>query len=132
MGALAQRLSADGWQRLSCGEGAQGPREYDWALIPRRPGLREGWVHGLLLRRHPERREEVAFYLVFAPPTTPLETLVRVAETRWTIEETFKLAKGQVGLDHYEARTWQGWYRHITRALLALVALTLGARKRRP
>jgi SRSO17 transposase len=45
--------------------------------------------------------------------------LVRVAGTRWAVEEGFQQAKGEVGLDHYEVRRWPGWYRHITLALLA-------------
>jgi len=60
----------------------------------------------------------------------PLSQIVRAAGARWTIEDTFKLAKGQVGLDHYEVRSWHGWYRHITLALLALAALTIGVAKK--
>jgi len=127
---VAAAVPAAAWQRLSCGEGAQGPRRYDWAYVPLRPALGEGWVHGVLLRRHPERRAELAYYLVYAPHDTPLAEMVRAAGARWTIDDTFKLAKGQVGLDHYEVRSWQGWYRHITLALVALAALTIGARKK--
>jgi len=128
--ALAATIPTDGWHRLSCGEGAQGPRLDDWAQIPVRPALEAGWVHSLLVRRHPERPEEVAYYLVYAPEDTPLSEVVRVAGARWSIDELFKLAKGQVGLDQYEVRSWQGWYRHITLALVALAALTIGARKK--
>jgi SRSO17 transposase len=127
---VAATVPAEAWQRLSCGEGAQGPRRYDWAAVPLRPALREGWVHGLLLRRHPERADELAYYLVYAPAGTPLTEIVRAAGARWTIDDLFKLAKGQVGLDQYEVRSWQGWYRHITLALLALAALMIGARKK--
>ena len=127
---LAQRVPADEWERLSCGEGAQGPRVYDWAWVPLRPAEQEGWVHGLLLRRHPERTDEVAYYLTHAPTDTPLAERVRAAGARWSIDDLFKLAKGQVGLDHYEVRSWHGWYRHITLALLALTVLTVGARKK--
>jgi SRSO17 transposase len=95
-----------------------------------RPALRVGWVHGLLLRRHPERVDDLAFCFVYAPSDTPLTEIVPVAGARWTIDDTFKLAKGQVGLDHYEVRSDQGWYRHITLALLALAALASGARKK--
>lgn len=126
----AATIPADAWQRLSCGEGAQGPRRYDWAYRPARPAEREGWMHGLLVRRHPERPDELAYYLVYAPVATPLEELARVAGARWTIDDMFKLAKGQVGLDHYEVRSWQGWYRHITLALLAFAALTVAARQK--
>ncbi len=128
--ALRETVAADDWERLSCGEGAQGPRVYDWAWVPLRPAERDGWVHGLLLRRHPERTEEVADYLTCAPTDTPRAELVQVAGARWSIDDLFKLAKGQVGLDHYEVRSWRGWYRHITLALLALTVLAVGARKR--
>jgi SRSO17 transposase len=126
--ALAAGVAA--WVRRSCGDGARGPRVYDWAYVPVRPAVRdeEGWLHAVLVRRHPERRDEVAFYLVHAPTGTPLAEVLRAAGARWTIEDTFKQAKGLVGLDHYEVRSWRGWYRHVTLALLALAALTVATR----
>jgi SRSO17 transposase len=127
---VAAAIPADAWQRLSCGDGAQGPRVYDWVLVPLRPALREGWVHALLVRRHPERTDELAYFLVYAPQDTPLAEVVRAVGARWTIDDRFQRAKGQVGLDHYEVRSWHGWYRHITLALLALAALAIGAAKR--
>jgi SRSO17 transposase len=54
-----------------------------------------------------------------------LETLVRVAGQRWQIEQAFQTAKGECGLDHYEVRHWQGWYRHITLAMLAHAVLVI-------
>jgi len=42
---------------------------------------------------------------------------------RWTVEECFEAAKGEVGLDQYEVRSWHGWYRHITLAMVALAYL---------
>jgi SRSO17 transposase len=48
-----------------------------------------------------------------------------VVGTRWAVEESVETAKGEVGLDHYEVRSWQGWYRHITLALLAHAYLTV-------
>ncbi len=124
---LVAALPPEAWQRLSCGEGAQGERVYDWAWRLLRPAQGEGWVHALLARRHPTKPDELAFYLVYAPEGTPLVEIVRVAGTRWTIEETFKLAKGQVGLDHYEVRSWSGWHRHTTLALWALAILATEA-----
>ena len=50
---------------------------------------------------------------------------MRVAGTRWAIEECFEEAKGQVGLDQYEVRRWDGWYRHITLAMLAQAYLSV-------
>lgn len=129
---VATTVPSSSWIRLSCGEGAQGPRVYDWAYRPLRPALQDGWVHGLLIRRHPLRSAELAWYLVYAPAATAVDEMVRAAGTRWTIEEVFKLAKGQVGLDHYEVRSWQGWHRHMTLALLALAALATAAKKGAP
>jgi SRSO17 transposase len=128
--AAAAAIPAEAWRRLSCGAGAQGPRLYDWAWVPLRPALLAGWVHGVLARRHPERPEEVAHYLTYGPTDTPLAELARVAGARWSIDDLFKLAKGQVGLDQYEVRSLRGWYRHVTLAMLALAALTVGARKK--
>jgi SRSO17 transposase len=62
---------------------------------------------------------ELAFYACAGPAGTPPATLVRVAGTRWAVEEGFQAAKGQVGLDHYEVRRWAGWQRHTILALLA-------------
>jgi SRSO17 transposase len=120
------------WQRRSAGDGAQGPRWYDWAYLPVRPAVQDGWVHSVLVRRHLERTAEVAYYLVYAPTGTALEEVVTVAGARWTIEDLFKHAKGLVGLDQYEVRSWQGWSRHITLALLAFAALTIATRKGGP
>ena len=130
---VAAAVPADAWSRLSCGDGAQGPRVYDWADVPVRPAPREeaAWVHAVLLRRHPARTDEVAFYLVHCPADTPMQEVVRAAGARWTIDDAFKLAKGQVGLDQYEVRSWRGWHRHVTLALLALAVLTVGARRAR-
>jgi SRSO17 transposase len=61
----------------------------------------------------------LAFYVCYAPARTTLGTLVRVAGTRWMVECGFQQAKGEVGLDHYEVRRWDAWYRHITLAMLA-------------
>jgi len=135
---LAAAQPATAWQRLSCGVGVQGERDYDWLYLALRPALRDGWVHGLLLRRSLSTPDELAYYLVYAPAGTTVPEIVRVAGTRWSIEECFKLAKGQVGLDHYEVRSWQGWHRHMTLALWALALLAVeaarakgGSRRRR-
>ena len=77
----------------------------------------------MLIRRPPVEADEVAYYLVSAPTDTPLAEVVRAVGARWTIEDVFKLAKRQAGLDQYEVRSWTGWHRHVTLALLALAIL---------
>jgi SRSO17 transposase len=112
------KVPPDGWRRLSAGDGAKGPRLYDWAYLPYR-GAAPGWRMGLLVRRSPAKPGELAYYLTHAPEGTTLARLVRVAGTRWTIEGCFEAAKGEVGLDEYEVRSWTGWHRHTTLAMLA-------------
>jgi SRSO17 transposase len=130
LSAQAERVVAAwptaAWQRLSAGEGSQGPRWFDWAWMPM--GWRfapEGMAHYLLARRSVSQPDELAYYFVFAPAEVTLEQVVRVAGTRWQVEQAFELAKGEVGLDEYEVRTWVGWYRHITLAMFALTYLTV-------
>src|SRR3954463_1180574 len=117
--AWAAGVPPEGWLRLSAGEGSKGPRLYDWAYLPYRGGAPAGWAKGLLVRRKLDEPDEMAFHLTLAPEGTDLATLVRVAGTRWTIESCFEAAKGEVGLDEYEVRSWTGWHRHVTLAMLA-------------
>ena len=114
-----EEVPASGWQRLSAGEGAKGPRLYDWAWLPYWSDAESGWQKGLLIRRKLAQPKAFTFYLTLAPEATGLADLVRVAGTRWTIEACFEAAKGEVGLDQYEVRSWTGWHRHITLAMLA-------------
>lgn len=117
---------AERWQRLSAGEGSQGPRFYDWAWQSLDFRWTEpGWKQWLLARRSLSDPTEIAYYFVFAPEAVTLEQVVRTAGSRWQVEEAFELAKQQVGLDEYEVRHWQGWYRHITLAMFALAFLTV-------
>jgi SRSO17 transposase len=117
-----------GWRRLSAGEGAKGPRLYDWAWLPFR-GAAPGWRKGLLVRRRLTKPEDLTFYLTHAPTRTTLAEPVRVAGTRWTIEACFEAAEGEVGLDQYEVRSWTGWHRHITLAMLAHAYLAVLRRR---
>jgi hypothetical protein len=81
-------------------------------------------LHALLVRRSLDDGE-LAYYVVFAPAGTSLQTLVTVVGQRWTIEECFAMGKDEVGLDEYEVRHWPGWYRHITLSMVALAFLTV-------
>src|SRR6516164_2240998 len=114
-----EEVAAKAWQRLSAGAGAKGPRLYDWAYLPYRAAVAPGWQKGLLIRRKIKQPSEFTFYLTLSPTTTTLAELVQVAGRRWTVEVCFEAAKGEVGLDQYEVRSWTGWHRHITLAMLA-------------
>jgi SRSO17 transposase len=118
-------LPADGWERLSAGDGAKGPRWYDWCWLPLADPLEPAWRRWLLVRRSVSDPTDLAAYVVFAPQDALLAQVVRVAGARWTIESCFEAAKGEVGLDHYEVRSWTGWYRHITLAMWALALLAV-------
>ncbi len=103
---------------MSAGDGAKGPRLYDWAYLPYR-GAAPGWRMGLLVRRGTAKPDDLAYCLTHAPEATTLARLVRVAGARWAIEACFEAAQGEVGLDGYEVRSWAGWHRHVTLAMLA-------------
>jgi SRSO17 transposase len=115
---LVAGLPAPAWQRLSAGDGAKGPRVYDWARVAL---VRPGWPgRGFwLLARRRLTDGELAFYACFGPARTTLAELVRVAGSRWAVEECFQAAKDQVGLDHYQVRRYDAWYRYTTLVLVA-------------
>ncbi|MGV1010367.1 MAG: IS701 family transposase [Dermatophilaceae bacterium] len=121
--ALARHLPAQAWKKVSAGAGAKGPRLYHWARAAIRP-LEDTSSYWLLVRRSLTDPTDLAYYLCFGPERTPLGELIRVAGARWAIEETFQTAKGQVGLDQYQVRRYDAWYRHITLAMLAHAFLT--------
>jgi SRSO17 transposase len=119
---IADGLQADQWQRISVGDGSKGPREFDWVRIQRAKPERQGWQKWLVVRRSVvagEKPAERAYILAFAPCGTTLAEMAVAIATRWTVEQCFQEGKGEVGLDHYEVRSWQGWYRHITFCMLA-------------
>lgn len=117
---------ADGeWESLTCGDGAHGPRVYDWATAPIRPWRLEGWDHWLLARRSLTDPTDIAYYICFSPAGTSLDELVRIAGSRWMIEECFQAAKNETGLDHYQVRGYTAWYRHITLSMAALAFLAI-------
>jgi SRSO17 transposase len=113
---IAAAVPARCWHRISAGTGSKGPRWYDWAWAS---AHQRG--HSLLIRRGSDGT--LAFYRCWSPAPVPLATLVHIAGMRWSVEEQFQAAKSQVGLDHYQIRTWTGWHRFVTLAMLALAFL---------
>jgi SRSO17 transposase len=126
---LIAALPPRAWYRRSAAKGAHGERIYDWARIPlpapaNRPGSSRGrWV----LARRRISDGEISYYVCFGPAVTTLQELLTVAATRWTIEMCFQAAKNEAGLDHYQVRHYQGWYRHITLSMLAHAFLAVTA-----
>ena len=116
------------WKRLSAGEGSKGQRLHDWAMAAL-PGHedRHDASRWPLIRRTLSDPQELAFFLCAGPDGTTIETLVRIAGTRWAIETCFKDAKGETGLDQYQVRRYHSWYRHITLSMMAYASLTVTA-----
>jgi hypothetical protein len=109
-------------RRMSCGDGgANGPRLYDFAVIDTTSP-----AHRLVVRRN-LTTGEVAYLWAHAPTEATPADLVRAIEMCWMVEECFQAAKGQIGLDHYQVRSYGGWYRHVTLALAAHSWLTVTA-----
>lgn len=127
-------LGEDAWTSMSCGDGAHGPRIYDWAVTDIRPLRLADRGHWLLARRSRADPTDIAYYVCFGPTDTTVEELVRVAGSRWAIEESFQTAKNETGLDHYQVRGYHAWYRHITlsMAAAAFLVITRDAAKKGP
>ncbi|MDR0305430.1 MAG: IS701 family transposase [Chitinispirillales bacterium] len=125
IGSILMSLPEEGWFEASCGDGSKGERLYDWLMIPINPGSLAGYKRTLLIRRSKSAPDELRAYICFAPEDTLKEKYAEVAGTRWTIETCFKESKSEVGLDQYEVRSYDGWYKHITLACIALAFLTV-------
>jgi SRSO17 transposase len=138
---LAVRLPATAWQRLSAGDGAKGPRWYDWALIEvtdpaltstgtntgTSTGTSTGPAEGLnwLLIRRRIGDGEYAFYSAHAPRPVCVAEVVRVAGVRWKIEESFAGGKELTALDEHQVRGWTSWRRWTVLAMLAHAFLSV-------
>ena len=128
---VAAALAPSGWQRLSAGAGTKRPRVYDWAYVELadldaqaqgHPGSHGLWTRGLLVRRN-VADGACAFFATWCPAGTGIGALVAVEGQRWAIEDSFETAKNEFGLDHNESRSWHGWHRHVSLAMLAFAML---------
>ncbi|MEU4134566.1 IS701 family transposase [Streptomyces wuyuanensis] len=122
---LFHDLPRQKWKRRSCGNGAHGPRVFDWARVEVRPWHQPDRQHWVIARRSLSRPEEVSYYIAYYPAGTTLDELIRVAGNRWAVEECFQTAKGECGLDDYQVRRYPGWHRHMTLAMAAHACLTV-------
>lgn len=118
---LVSILPKEAWSRATIKEGSKGPIVCDFAflrLLEARANLPgpEVW---LIIRRNLDDPAVVKFYFSNAPAETPLIEFVRVSGMRWPIEIIFEEDKGEIGLDHYETRSWRGWHPHMLLVALA-------------
>jgi SRSO17 transposase len=118
---LVKKIQKQDWVRAVIKEGSKGPIVCDFAFLRvtesrgRLPAA-ELW---LIIRRNLDDRTEVKYYFSNAPANTPLNEFVRICGMRWPIETVFEEAKGEVGMDHYEMRSWMGWHHHMLLVCLA-------------
>jgi SRSO17 transposase len=119
--ALVVSLPRAAWHRRLIHEGSKGPLRADFALLrvtpihDRLPATRQ-W---LICRRSVGLQPELKFYLCNTPSRCPAPELIRVSGLRWLIETALEEAKGEVGMDHYETRTWLGWHHHMFQTFMA-------------
>jgi len=128
---IAAGLPRQAWNRYSAGDGAKGPREYDWAWVRIIPPDDEAGGHHWLLIRRSLADSQLAFYRCWSPTPVGLPALVRVAGTRWHIETCFQAGKNATDLDQHQVRRWNSWYRHTTLAMLAHAILAVIAARER-
>lgn len=118
----ARKLPAGRWTRLTVRDGSKGPLEVEAvsARVCAKHLRRIGPEERLLVIRTVGPQPEWTYSMTNAPPDESLAELVRARSCRHRVEEVFRQAKGEVGLAHYEVRSWVGWHHHVTLALLAL------------
>ena len=134
---LVPSLPKEAWSRATIKEGSKGPIVCDFAflrLIESRANLPgpEVW---LIIRRNLDDPTVIKFYFSNAPAETPLIEFVRISGMRWPIETIFEEDKGEIGLDHYETRSWLGWHHHMLLVALAhhfLVRLRIRCHEKSP
>jgi len=124
--AWASSQPASRWVRLSVRDAEKGPLDVEamTARIQTKQDGRVGPEERLIVLRS-VGESKIDYAVTNAGPAVPLAELVRVQRQRHRIEEVFEAGKGEVGLDHYEVRSWVGWHHHMTLALVALWFLGL-------
>jgi SRSO17 transposase len=118
---LVKKIQKQDWTQAVIKEGSKGPIVCDFAFLrvtESRGGLPAGELW-LIIRRNLDDPTEIKYFFSNAPVSTPPEEFVRISGMRWPIETIFEEAKGEVGMDHYEMRSWQGWHHHMLLVSLA-------------
>ena len=123
---VEQLVGEDGllqWENHKLAEGEKGPIVAAFARVrvyldEERTAASERW---LFLRNNPDH--QIKYALSNAPKTMPMTCLIRVSIARWPIEQCFQEGKSDLGLDHYEHRSWPAWHRHTRLVFLAQLFL---------
>ncbi len=118
---LVKKIPKQDWVRAVIKEGSKGPIVCDFAFLrvtESRGSLPAGELW-LIIRRNLADPSEIKYFFSNAPLNTPLEEFVRISGMRWPIETIFEESKGEVGMDHYEMRSWLGWHHHMLLVALA-------------
>jgi len=119
--AVAASLPASSWYQRTVSEGTKGPITYAFArqrVTLCKDGLPERTVW-LVIKRTVEADPAYSYYISNAPVSTPLRTFVWLSGLRWAVEQCFEESKTELGMAHYEVRTYPGWHHHMLTTMLA-------------
>jgi SRSO17 transposase len=118
---IADAAPDDVWETVTWGTGTAGPLTAEFCALRLRPSAGRGdrW---LLCERTADVRK---YYLVHLPATTALRELVALARGRWPIEQQYRELKDELGLDHFDGRTYQGWTHHVVLTAVAFTFLQI-------
>lgn len=124
-------VQAKGWKRIRWRQGTKGWLESRFVAFRVQPS--HGFVRGqpphkevwLLIEWPESEKEPTKYFICDLPASYTLRRLVRLAKCRWKIEQDYQQLKEELGLDHYEGRSWIGWHHHTTLVMLAHAFLTL-------
>ena len=130
---IAKELPSGSWKNITWREGTKGPLSSRFARVI--VWMANGLVQGKTMKEPPQElliewpgrdKEPWKYWLCSLPPhRTSFRGLVRKAKGRFRIEQDYEEMKGEVGLDHFEGRSWQGWHHHVTLVTLAYAFLML-------
>jgi hypothetical protein len=116
------------WRKVHLGAGSKGPKVVcaleGWVQVKDEDG-HVGGRERVVVIRTVDREPQCWYTLTNAAAETALPKLVEVHSRRHGVEELFAVGKGEVGLSHYEVRSWVGWHHHMTLTMLALWFLQL-------
>ena len=125
--AMGRALPRRAWRVVRWGQGTKGPLAA--RFVARRVRLRHGRGERWVLFERSLADDERKYYVLNAAPTASLKSLVRLARSRWPIEQQYRELKDELGLDHFEGRTYSGWAHHTVPTAAAFTFLQLERRR---